>query len=108
MFGSSGNDVIAGGAGNDTLSGGSGHDVFVFAGGGGQDVVLDFHPGSDLLQIAQNINGLSVTSASDLADHISSVNGNTVIDLGNGDSVTLVGVNAQQVHDHPDSYIVVV
>ena len=81
---------------------------FVFNGGGGQDVVLDFEPGSDLLQIAANINGLEVSTASDLAANVSSVDGNTVIDLGNGDSVTLVGVDASDVQDNPDSYIVVI
>jgi hypothetical protein len=81
----------------------------VFNGGGGQDVVLDFHPGSDLLQIASNINGLPVSSPADLAGNVSSdVDGNAVLDLGNGDTVTLVGVDAQDVQDSPDSFIVVV
>jgi hypothetical protein len=79
----------------------------VFSGGGGQDVVLDFNPGSDLLQIAQNINGLEVNTPADLTDHISDVDGNAVIDLGNGDSVTLVGVDATDVQENPDTYIIV-
>src|SRR5690606_12339522 len=84
VYGGAGDDIIVGGAGDDVLSGGSGNDVFVFGGGGGQDVVLDFEAGSDLLQIARNVNGLDIGSASDLADRVSTVDGNAVIDLGNG------------------------
>ena len=47
---------------HDTLFGGAGHDTFVFTGGGGQDVVMDFKQGDDVLQIARNINGLNSTA----------------------------------------------
>ena len=53
-------DVLEGGKGADTLIGGSGHDVFVFTGGGGHDLVLDFEQGSDLIRIAHKINGLTL------------------------------------------------
>ena len=79
----------------------------MFTGGGGNDVVLDFQAGEDLLQISQNINGTDITSADDLAARATQVGSNTVIDLGNGDSITLANVNADDVHTNPNSYFVI-
>ena len=44
-------DTLDGGAGNDTLSGGVGNDVFLFATGGGKDIITDFALG-DLVEIS--------------------------------------------------------
>ncbi|TXH27219.1 MAG: tandem-95 repeat protein, partial [Elusimicrobia bacterium] len=41
LSGGAGDDTLDGGAGNDTLDGGAGDDRFVFARGGGQDVLID-------------------------------------------------------------------
>jgi Ca2+-binding RTX toxin-like protein len=53
--GGEGNDTVNGGQGDDILAGGRGDDVFVFDGHwgeeSGQDVVLDFTDGSDLLMV---------------------------------------------------------
>ncbi len=98
-------DLIIAGQGNDTMIGGGSHDTFVFGSGGGRDVVMDFHAG-DVLQIQQNINGLNVQTAQDLLSHISSDgHGNSVIDLGNGDSVTLVGVQPHDLEQHLSTYV---
>jgi len=43
--GGDGNDVIAGGGGNDYLLGGKGRNLFVFAPGGGHDLIADFKAG---------------------------------------------------------------
>src|SRR3546814_11938118 len=94
LQGGQGQDTLAGGQGDDLLLGGQGGDAFVFSGGGGQDVVLDFQPGEDTLHIARNVNGLDIADPADLADRISSVAGNAVIDLGNGDTITLVNADA--------------
>ena len=99
--------LLFGGAGNDILVGGAGNDVFLFTGGGGNDVVLDFTPGEDILQISSGINGQDIHSADDLASRVTQVGGNVVVDLGHGDSVTLVGVNADDVTEHPGDYFVV-
>ncbi|MGL4395809.1 MAG: cadherin-like domain-containing protein [Hyphomicrobium sp.] len=40
-----GDDTVIGSAGNDRLYGGAGRDTFVFAPGGGRDVIEDFAPG---------------------------------------------------------------
>ncbi|MBC6981702.1 hypothetical protein [Caulobacter sp. 17J80-11] len=53
LVGGGGDDTLSGGAGEDTLQGGAGDDRFVFASGGGHDVVLDFAAGGpeDALQV---------------------------------------------------------
>ncbi len=54
LFGGNGNDTLQGDAGNDTLSGGGGADRFVFrpgTRGTNNDLILDFTPGSDLIDI---------------------------------------------------------
>lgn len=55
LWGDDGRDYLAGSAGNDRLTGGTGADVFEFEGeiasvGSGQDIVLDYAPGSDVLR----------------------------------------------------------
>ncbi len=88
------------------MFGGGDHDVFVFSGGGGNDIVMDFQVG-DLVQISSNINDTGVSSAADVAARATQVGNNTVIDLGNGDTVTLNNVDADDLQDNPDGYIVV-
>ena len=108
IHGYGGDDMIFGGHGNDTLVGGTGNDSFLFTGGGGKDVVMDFTNG-DVLQIAKNINGLNISSADDVAARVhSDHDGNAVVDLGHGDTVTLVGVNAEDVHQDPHGFFKVV
>jgi len=105
LIGGNGDDTLAGGADKDTLFGGHGHDAFVFASGGGRDLVMDFQDG-DILQIQRNINGLHINNASDLMCRIhSDRDGNAVIDLGRGDSITLVDVSADDVKSDPNSFI---
>lgn len=107
LYGGDGADILDGGAGNDIMAGGAGHDIFVFNGGGGNDVILDFTAGEDLLQISKHINGLNVTSPDDLASRITQVGGNVVVDLGHGDTLTLVNVDAHDIQAHPDQYFTV-
>jgi Ca2+-binding RTX toxin-like protein len=107
LLGGAGNDLLSGGAGDDVLVGGAGNDVFLFTGGGGNDVVLDFTPGEDILQISSGINGQDIHSADDLASRVTQVGNNVVVDLGHGDSVTLVNTSSEDVQAHPDSYFTV-
>lgn len=82
------------------------HDTFVFSGGGGQNVVMDVQNSTDLVHIAANVNGLNIQSASDVAAHVTADSqGHAVIDLGHGDSITLHGVSADEVHQNPNAYI---
>lgn len=95
FYGEAGNDVITGdlgddeidgGTGNDSLTGGDGADIFLFATGSGQDMISDFADGSDLLDFSAT--GLSF---GDLT--ISQAGSDTKIDLGDGNIVTLTGIN---------------
>lgn len=49
IFGNQGHDVVEGGRGDDRLYGGSDSDLFVFFGGDGNDKILDFQDGIDLI-----------------------------------------------------------
>ena len=102
-----GDDILRGGTGNDTLTGGAGADTFVFRGGGGQDVVMDFNKGEDILLVSRNINGLHVTSAADLASRVVDSGGHAVIDLGNGDTITLMNVSAHDIQQNPQAFFAI-
>lgn len=84
ISGGAGADFISGDLGSDTLSGGAGADIFNSFTGSGIDRILDFNVlEGDRLQIAA---GNTWTMAQVGAD--------TVITLGPGDQVILVGVQA--------------
>ncbi len=86
--------------------GGSGGDVFVFSGGGGHDVILDFEAG-DMLQISSNINNTGISSAADVAARATQVGSHTVVDLGQGDTLTLNNVDVDDMQENPDSYFAI-
>ena len=67
-IGADGNDILYGGAGNDTLNGGAGADIFQYAKrGGGNDVIEDFQPGVDKIQLfgAANVAEVQIALAGD-------------------------------------------
>jgi hypothetical protein len=66
---------------------------------------MNFHDG-DMLQIQQNINGLHITSAADVAAHVTDVDGNAVVTLGH-ESITLVGIKADDVQHNPTGYFTI-
>ena len=78
--------------------------LFIFNRGGGREVVLNFQPGDDLLRIARNINETGIEAPADVLAHLSDIDGNAVIDFGNGDQITLVGVKAADITASPGSY----
>jgi len=62
MLGNDGNDTLKGGLGSDTMTGGEGQDSFVFSRvsdspSGGSDIVLDFTPGTDVLDFTEMLSG---------------------------------------------------
>ncbi|WP_370126386.1 M10 family metallopeptidase C-terminal domain-containing protein [Bradyrhizobium ottawaense] len=90
LFGNGGNDLLSGGAGNDGLNGGIGADTFVYAAGGGADTIGDF-----LQADADKIDLTGIPGVSTLADvqALATQQGpNTVINFGNGDTLTLLNV----------------
>jgi len=82
VTGGAGNDFISGDRGNDTVAGGAGADIFHTSQDAGIDRVLDFHLAEgDRVQLDP---GTTFT--------LSQVGANTVIDLGAGNQMILVGV----------------
>ncbi len=91
LFAGFGADTLSGGNGNDFLFGGEGSDTFVFGVGQGNDVIADFDVAADQIYIRWGTNGM--TSTDDVLAHLRSDNyGNAVLDLGEGNSLTLMGV----------------
>ncbi|MCW2241332.1 Ig-like domain-containing protein [Azospirillum canadense] len=95
LFGGVGDDVMSGGAGDDllfldqgadTVWGGAGADTFALGGSSGGAMVMDFIAGTDRLALFDPTLDLKSVIASARV-----VNGNTVIDLRPGASVTIVG-----------------
>lgn len=92
LIGGDGADTLFGDLGNDVLNGGAGADVFVFVDGSGTDSIQGF-ANDDLLRFSANINGGTVDTFEELSAHITT-GSDTVIDLGGGSSLTLVGVTS--------------
>jgi Ca2+-binding RTX toxin-like protein len=89
LLGGAGNDTLNGGAGNDVLFGEGGADTFVFRRGTGGDVVGDYTPGVDKLDIA----GTGYGSFAQVQACMVQNGDSTAIDLGAGDFIVLMGVS---------------
>lgn len=98
LFGGQDNDTLSGGAGSDSLYGnrgddllvgGDGFDRFVFTSNSGADTIADFTYFTDYLVIQNNINGSGITSFSDVVNRATQSGSDVIIDLGNGNSITL-------------------
>lgn len=93
LTGDGGNDRLNGGAGDDALAGGTGADLFVFSDAPGNDRIDDFRAfgaGQDRIDLRAIA---TVTGWQDLArNHLREDDGDVVIELGNGNSITLTGV----------------
>ncbi len=85
--GAQGNDTITGGAGDDVLRGAAGADVFVFGPGSGSDNITDFGVG-DRLDLSHYL----FADFSQVQATIQEINGDVMLDLGNGDMITLNGI----------------
>ncbi|NKX45778.1 S8 family serine peptidase [Roseicyclus persicicus] len=90
VFGGGGNDTLDGGAGNDTLTGDIGADVFVF--GEGLDVITDFKNDVDEIHLDDAMWGGGLTVAQVISAFGSVVGGNTVLDFGGGNTLTINGL----------------
>lgn len=86
LTGSSGDDFLIAGPGNDQLTGAAGFDTFIV--GDGADIVTDFEI-VDVLDLNSSFNDIGEILGSRGA--ATQVGQDTVIDLGNDDSVTLLG-----------------
>jgi Ca2+-binding RTX toxin-like protein len=91
LFGNAGKDLLDGGTGNDALHGGAGRDTFVFQVGFGNDIIFDYSPGFDLI----DLNALNVSDFTTLMSNTADVNGNAIITI-DGNTLTLNGVTKSQ------------
>ncbi|MGE0726024.1 MAG: calcium-binding protein, partial [Alphaproteobacteria bacterium] len=99
LTGNLGNDTLAGDPGNDTLQGGEGADRFDIYSGDGVDVILDFDPANEQIALEPDINGIGFTASSAfsvLQARISASGSDSVIDLGAGNRLTVVGILPNQ------------
>lgn len=85
-------NVIDGGRGNDTITGGGGADTFVIGANSGRDTITDFSiNGGDRI----DLRAIGIDSYAEFRAAATNVNGNVVVDLGNGNQLTLNGVTEQ-------------
>ncbi len=89
LTGGAGDDFVSGDRGNDTETGGAGADIFHSFSGAGIDRVLDFNQAEgDRVMLDP---GTTFT--------LKQVGADTVVDMGNGDQVILVGVQLSTLRD---------
>lgn len=101
LEGGDGNDTLIGYSGDDTLVGGEGSDTFVFGDGFDHDIVLDFKPGTDRLELRSN----EIQTWDDVLDRLSAdENGNALITLDDGSTLLLIGVSPEDLQQ-ADVYI---
>jgi Ca2+-binding RTX toxin-like protein len=88
LLGGAGNDTLDGRAGQDILWGEAGSDTFLIRKGTGIDIIADFVPGTDRLDVRDY--GFKTTAA--LTARMIQVGTDISVDLGGGDSLILMGV----------------
>lgn len=90
IIGNSGVNVLSGGRGDDALTGNGGADTFVFASLSGEDTITDFQNGKDHIDLT------GYSGIDDFGDisSIGTVQGDTVITLSGGDTITLEDIKA--------------
>ncbi|KKA08555.1 type I secretion target [Pseudomonas ogarae] len=100
LNGGGGDDLLIGGLGNNTLTGGSGADTFQWqAGNSGHDVITDFAPGVDKLDLSQLLQGENGSAAS-LDDYLHfSVSGSGASVVTSIDVSAIAGATPNQTID---------
>ncbi|GAB5468976.1 MAG: hypothetical protein Kilf2KO_20060 [Rhodospirillales bacterium] len=91
-------DEIHSGVGDDEIWGGQGNDDFLFYDRNGSDSVHDFSEG-DRVGVAQQVNATAIETAADLVARLRQEGDDTVVDLGDGHVVTLLGVQSESLTD---------
>ena len=93
LIGDGNNNRIDSAAGNDFIAGNAGADSFAFAAASGLDTVTDFNKAQgDTIQLQSNLNGSGIISGALALAQTFDAGGNAIVDLGGGNSVTLLGI----------------
>lgn len=110
LMGGDGGDTIQAGRGNQTLLGGAGGDILTFRSGiAGMIVIGDFTPAQDRIEVARGSDGLVPPTPHDIAAHVSgNAQGDAVLDLGGGTTVTLSHISAHDLGMHLGDWIKIV
>ncbi|MGZ5545647.1 MAG: beta strand repeat-containing protein, partial [Limisphaerales bacterium] len=95
--GGSGNDTINGGGGNDNLTGEGGADTFVYADGGGADIITDFNRAQGDTIDVRGVSG--ILTFADVQSRATLSGSSTIINFGSGNTLTLNGVASLQQSD---------
>lgn len=110
LIGGAGKDFLDGGEGNDTLVGdavgGSYADIFHFGANSGKDVITDFEVGKDMLEIQKGLNGIK--KPEDVLDHAKQKGGDVIINLGDGNKITLKNVDLDDLKKNPGDHFDIV
>lgn len=102
VYGEAGNDWLWGGAGNDLLNGGLGADWFSFAPGTGNDTIADFAPEEgDVLDLRE----FGFVSEAQVLNAMSNSGSNVFLNLGSGESVTLIGISKAELSSSLDDWL---
>jgi len=111
LYGLGGTDYLIGGTGNDTLFGGNhidgsglGNDFFIFGTGDDADTINGFAAGAGSEDVIILSLGASFDSFAEVQSAASDVAGNTLLDFGAGDSITLIGVASASLHQDDFSF----
>jgi hypothetical protein len=83
--GTSGSDTLTSTSANEIFFGKGGSNTFVFSGLTGNDVIADFHPTSDAVQLSKN----AFATFADVLSHAAQVGSDVTITIDAADSVTL-------------------
>ena len=97
FFGRQGNDTLVDGSGDDELTGGTGLDTFVYS--GGNDTITDFDLAEETVDLSSWGFADEQAESDFIVNNISDSGADAVIDFGNGNSLTLEGISAQQIID---------
>ncbi|WP_374311983.1 Ig-like domain-containing protein [Dongia sp.] len=101
LDGGNGADTLDGGVGADELAGGEGRDLFLYHQGGfGADTITDFQAG-DTISFDRSLFG----DADDVLSHAEQVGADVVITLDGANSITLVGVNLDDVGEESFAFV---
>ncbi|MBF6036702.1 retention module-containing protein [Pseudomonas sp. P155] len=100
LNGGGGDDLLIGGMGNNTMTGGAGADTFQWLkGNSGHDLITDFTPGTDKLDLSQLLQGENGTTAS-LDDYLHfTVSGSGASVLTSIDVSAMAGATPNQTID---------